>query len=101
MPQRLFFCALILFVSACEVDENEHFCARYSMLFDELETEVDLPSYDEMKEQLTLTLINPDKDPDQAKFMLFVLDDFHFEIKPKAETARDFCMRINRWEAYQ
>lgn len=101
MGSKVFFLALVVTLIGCEVDENEHFCARYSMLFEELETEPDLPSYDEMKEQLTLTLMNPDKDPDQAKFMLFVLDDYHFEIKPKDESAREFCLRINRWQAYQ
>jgi hypothetical protein len=97
---------LILFLmfgllSACGADDNDHFCARYSYLYTELEGDPNLPSYGEMKTQLLSELSQPDKDHDQAKFMLFVLEDFHSEIKTPGKDAKEFCMKIKRWESYR
>ena len=90
---------VVILLSGCESD-NEHFCARYQYVYNQLLVD-NLPSYSEMKQSLQAVLADPKKDHDQARFMLFVLEDWHAEIKPEAESARDFCLRINRWQAYQ
>ncbi len=84
---------------SCESD-NEHFCARYQYLYNQLLVEK-LPSYGEMKQSLQDTLANPKKDKDQARFMLFVLEDWYSGMKPEGEPARDFCLRMKRWQGYQ
>lgn len=89
----------VLLLAACESD-NEHFCARYHYVYNQL-LEDDIPSYGEMKSQLMERLINPQTDKQQARFMLFVLEDWYSEIKPMREDPREFCIRIKRWQAYQ
>jgi hypothetical protein len=86
-------------MTACESDD-EHFCARYQYVYNQL-LEDELPTYGEMKQQLMANLIDPKKDKDQAKFMLFVLEDWHSEIKPEGELTQDFCMRVKRWQYYR
>ena len=86
-------------LSACQSD-NEHFCARYSYLYNQL-LEPGVPPYADMKRQLQDELSNTQKDQAQAKFMLFVLEDWYSEIKPDGETPQDFCLRIKRWQAYR
>ncbi|ARN72755.1 hypothetical protein [Oceanicoccus sagamiensis] len=88
----------VILLAACESD-NEHFCARYQYVYNQL-LEDDLPSYGEMKSQLMENLNNPKKDKEQAKFMLFVLEDWYSEMKTPEEDTREFCMRIQRWQAY-
>lgn len=88
----------VLALLACGSD-NEHFCARYQYVYNQL-LEDDLPSYDEMKPQLIANMNNPKKDKEQAKFMLFVLEDWRSEIKPPSEPVKDFCMRVKRWKYY-
>ncbi len=90
---------LIWGLVACESD-NEHFCARYQYVYNQL-LEDDIPTYSEMRSQLFVNLDDPKKDKEQAKFMLFVLEDWYSEIKPESEPAREFCMRIKRWQHYQ
>lgn len=90
--------ALAVLLVGCESD-NEHFCARYEYVYDQL-LEDGVPSYGEIKQQLQTTLADPKKDHDQARFMLFVLEDWYSEIKPVDEPARSFCMRLQRWQAY-
>lgn len=90
--------AFVLLLAGCESD-NEHFCARYNYLYQQL-LEDGNPSYGEMKQQLTATLNDPQKDKDQPRFMLFVLEDWYSEIKPAHETAKDFCLRLQRWQSY-
>ncbi len=86
-------------LSACE-SENEHFCARYQYLYNQLLSD-DVPSYMEMRQQLEANLADPNKKKEQAEFMLFVLEDWNNGLKPDGEDAREFCMRIERWRGYQ
>ncbi len=91
-------CLISLLLVGCE-SKNEHFCARYQYVYDQL-LENDVPDYGEMKSALHETLDNPKKDKDQATFMLFVLEDWRSGIKPQHETSRVFCLRIQRWQQY-
>ena len=90
--------AVSVLLGACESD-NEHFCARYRYVYNQLLVD-DLPSYSEMKQQLIIDMGNPNK-REQAKFMLFVLEDWYSELKPDNEEPQAFCMRLERWKAYQ
>ena len=92
-------CLALLLLVGCE-SKNEHFCARYQYVYDQL-LEDDLPDYDDMRAALYETLDNPKKNSDQAKFMLFVLEDWRSEIKPQHESSHAFCLRIKRWQRYQ
>ena len=89
---------LATLLTAC-TDDNEHFCARYDYLYEQLVSESDLPSYAEMK--LSLQHEIDQKSNDQSKIMLFVLEDFYIDLKPEGEEAFDTCMRLKRWQAYQ
>lgn len=89
----------LLLLAACESD-NEHFCARYQYVYNQL-LEDDIPPYGEMKQQLVINLSDPKKDEQQAKFMLFVLEDWYSEFKPEHESPQAFCLRIKRWEQYR
>lgn len=89
---------MALVVAAC-TDENEHFCARYQYVYDQL-LEPGNPSYGEMKQQLQENLSNPKKESQQARFMLFVLADWRSELVPAHESSGDFCQRIKRWQSY-
>jgi hypothetical protein len=91
----LFFSVI---VAGCESD-NENFCARYQYVYKQLLAD-DLPDYSEMKQQLMINLVDPKKDEQQAKFMLFVLEDWYSDLKPIDEPVVDFCLRIKRWQAY-
>lgn len=88
----------LLAIVACE-SENEHFCAKYSYYYREL-TQPGLIPYKDIGEQLQAELVNPEKDSDRAKIRLFVLNDIVSDIKPKEESAQDFCMRRKLWERY-
>jgi hypothetical protein len=99
MTGRYSIVGLLLICTLACTPENEHFCARYQYVYQQL-LEDGLPSYGEMKQQLMAELNKPDKDKDQSRFMLFVLEDWHAELKPEQEPARDFCMRLQRWKAY-
>ena len=97
---RLVFLLLLPFLLlACESD-NDHFCARYRYVYDQL-LEEGVPGYGEMKGQLLENINNPKKDKEQAKFMLFVLEDWYSEIKAVDEPAQDFCLRVKRWQHYR
>lgn len=98
--QWLMMVLVVFFLAACESD-NEHFCARYQYVYNQLLEEPDLPSYNDMKQQLLSDLSKASQDDGKAKFMLFVLDDWHSEIKPEHEDSRSFCMRIKRWKYYR
>lgn len=102
MPRKIIIIKILLLMllSAC-ADDNEHFCARYAYLYQELETEPNLPSYGEMKQALLADINNPKKDSDKPRFMLFVLEDHFSEMKPAGEDAQAFCMRMKRWEYYR
>lgn len=89
----------VLLMAGCESD-NEHFCARYHYVFNQLLQEQELPSYAEMRAQLLQDMKNPKKKKEQAQFMLFVLEDWNNGIRPEGEEPRDFCMRTQRWTAY-
>ena len=91
---------VVALLSACESD-NEHFCARYNYVYNQLLNEKDLPSYMEMRQQLEMNMKDPKKKKEQAQFMLFVLDDWHNGIKPDGEAPREFCMRVQRWRGYR
>lgn len=98
-PYRLVGLLILSFLlQACESD-NEHFCARYQYVYDQL-LDDDNPPYGEMKQQLQANMLNPKKDKAQARFMLFVLEDWSSELKPEHETSREFCMRVKRWQSY-
>ena len=88
----------VIFLSACESD-NEHFCARYEYVYNQL-NDPELPSYNEMKQQLQKEIDERAGDNDQQKFMLFVLEDFHIEIKPQHLTPQVFCLESQRWQYY-
>ncbi|MFT5692758.1 MAG: hypothetical protein ACI92E_002094 [Oceanicoccus sp.] len=88
----------LLMLLACK-SENEHFCARYQYVYDQLLAD-DNPSYSEMRQQLQLNVEDQKKNNHQAKFMLFVLEDWNLEIKPEGEDSKDFCIRSKRWEQY-
>lgn len=93
----------IVFISisalmACESD-NEHFCSRYEYVYDQL-NDPELPSYNDMKQQLQKEIDERPGDNDQQKFMLFVLEDFNIEIKPQHLKPREFCMQSQRWKYY-
>ena len=90
--------SMVVLLSACEPD-NEHFCARYQYVYDQL-LEDGLPSYGEMKQQLLADIDNPKKEQEQARFMLFVLEDWYLGAKSDTESSKDFCMRLSRWERY-
>ena len=98
MGFKLSLITMFVIVSGC-TSENEHFCARYQYVYDQL-IDPDLPSYGEMKQQLQLEISQQPDDRDQQRFMLYVLEDFHIEIKPQHLTAREFCMDSKRWEHY-
>lgn len=98
MFARLLIALFVLLLSAC-ADDNEHFCARYDYLYEQLLSEDDLPSYAEMKQSLQHKIAKNGND--QAKMMLFVLEDFYLQLKPDGEQAFDTCMRLKRWQGYQ
>lgn len=98
--RRLAALMLMLLVVACESD-NDHFCVRYQYVYNQLLDESeDLPPYGEMKQQLLENMADPKKEYEQARFMLFVLDDWYFEMIPVQEPSRDFCIRMQRWQGY-
>lgn len=99
MNSRYSIVGLLLISTLACTPDNEHFCARYQYVYQQLQ-EDGLPSYSEMKQQLKADLNKPGKDKDQSRFMLFVLQDWYAEFKPEGESARDFCMRMQRWQAY-
>ena len=90
--------AVLFLLSGCSSD-NEHFCARYAYVYDQLDDPT-LPTYGEMKSQLLAKMAREKGDDDQSKFMLFVLEDHHNRINVGGEDAQAFCMRIKRWESY-
>lgn len=96
---RCCYLGLVLIASACE-SENEHFCARYQYVYDQLQAE-DLPNYSEMKERLLADMDDSKKKREQAKFMLFVLEDWRSGLRQEQESSRDLCMRIKRWQHYR
>jgi len=89
---------LISLLLSCQSD-NEHFCARYQYVYEQL-LEEDLPPYGEMKQQLLEKIARSKGDGQQSKFMLFVLEDWYSEFKPQGEDPRAFCLRIKRWQHY-
>lgn len=98
--QWILMLGLALLLGACESD-NEHFCARYQYVYNQLLDEPDLPPYTDMKQQLLADLAKAKQADDKAKFMLFILEDWHSEMKPAHEDSRDFCMRAKRWQYYR
>ena len=98
MLRLLLISLFMALLSACG-DANEHFCARYNYLYDQLTSESDLTSFTEMKQSLLEKIANDDSD--KAKMMLFVLEDFHIAIKSEGEEAFDTCMRLKRWQSYR
>lgn len=95
---HLLLALTMLLLSACASD-NEIFCVKYEDLYDELEGG-DTPDYAEIKEYLLVDLANPEKDHDEANFMLFVLEDFNVRRKPANESANEYCLRVKRWKHY-
>lgn len=99
--RALGYIGLLLSISAlfgCESD-NEHFCAKYSYYYRQL-TQPGLIPYRDIGDQLRADLVDPKKDPDQAKIALFVLNDIVSEIKPAGVSPKDYCMRSKLWENY-
>lgn len=95
LPSLALMLALLV---GCESD-NEHFCAKYSYYYKEL-TKPGLIPYRDISDQLRADLINPQKDPDQAKIALFVLNDIVNESKLEGISAQEHCMRSKLWENY-
>ena len=95
----VFTVVLLSLLLSCESD-NSHFCARYQYVYGQL-LEKDLPPYGEMKYQLLEKIAKSKNGDQQSKFMLFVLEDWYSEFKPQGEPAKDFCMRIKRWQYYR
>jgi hypothetical protein len=88
---------VLVLLSSC-TDDNEHFCAKYSYLYEQLD-EPGLPSYGEMKEKLVDEITR--KNSDHSKMMLFVLEDHHLGLKQGHETAQEYCLRMQRWQFYR
>jgi hypothetical protein len=97
--KRVFFLVLLSLLLSCESD-NEHFCARYHYVYDQLLQE-DLPPYGEMKQQLLEKIARSKSGDQQSTFMLFVLEDWYLEFKPQGEPSKAFCLRIKRWQHYR
>ncbi len=98
--ERVWVCVLsALLLTACE-SENDHFCAKYSYYHKELTRPGNLP-YRDIKAQLRATLADEDKDHDQTRIALFVLEDIENEVKGDDEPAIEFCKRRKRWERYR
>lgn len=98
LPRWGLLWATLLLLGGCESD-NEHFCARYAYVYNQLQDE-SLPSYAEMRARLFQDLKNPDKKKEQVQFMLFILEEWNNGIKPEGEDPREFCMRTQRWSGY-
>lgn len=89
----LFVCVLL---AGCE-SANDHFCAKYSYYYTEL-TQPDILPRTEIRRQLQAEI---DKKPsDKTRMMLFVLDEIDAGVKPESETAQDYCLRRQRWQAF-
>ena len=88
----------LLLLSACE-SENDHFCSKYSYFTDELTAEGILPLRD-LKPQL-LEDLRKKPDSDHTKMALFVLADIDRDMRPANESARDYCVRRERWKMYR
>ena len=98
MSFKIIIAVIAIMLSACTSD-NEHFCARYEYVYKQLD-DPELPSYDEMKQALQLEINQRPKDSDQQRFMLFVLEEYHLEIKPGHKSPQAFCMDTKRWQYY-
>ena len=100
MYRMLRGCGLVgmLLLIGCE-SENEHFCSKYSYFTNELTAEGILP-YRDLKEQLEVDL-RKKPDSDHSKMALFVLEDINLDMRPEHETARDYCLRRERWKMYR
>lgn len=98
MIKKIFLVFLTGFFVACTSD-NEHFCVRYEYLYTQLD-DPDVPPFSEIYSQLQQDLKDPNKDKNHTKMMLFVLKEFQQGIKPDHESAKDYCVRRKRWEAY-
>lgn len=99
MMKKLFLIGLVGLLAACASD-NEHFCVRYEYLYTQL-NEPDVPPFSEIYSQLQSDLKDPSKDKNHTTMMLFVLKEFEQGIKPEHESAKDYCNRRKRWEAYR
>lgn len=100
LPVRTWAFAFVglLLLSGCE-SENDHFCSKYSYFTDELTAEGILP-YRDLKAQLQEEL-RKKPDSDHTKMALFVLEDIDRDMRPANESARDYCMRRERWKMYR
>ncbi len=92
----LLLCSLLLL--GCE-SENEHFCSKYSYFYKELTAPGILPIRD-LRAQLERERDGAGADRQRARMALFVLDEIQSELKPEAESARDYCLRRKRWERF-
>ena len=95
---RIFLLTAFTALVGCETD-NEHFCAKYEYVYNQLD-DPELPTYGEMKEQLEKEIAERPNDHDQQKLMLFVLEDYHLEIKPAHLEPQAFCLQSERWKYY-
>ena len=96
---RFFLLTAVFLVTACTSD-NEHFCVRYEYVYLQL-NDPELPSYNELKYDLETIIAKAKDDSDHEKLMLFVLNDFHYGIKPDHEDPKSFWMRKERWNSYR
>lgn len=94
----LAFLICTLIFSGC-TNENEVFCSRYISLYKELQGG-DVPGYWEMRDALNERLADPNANHEEARFMMFVLDDFFHKPKIKDESPKDYCMRRELWLKY-
>ena len=97
--KQLLLLLSVLVLTACTSD-NEHFCMRYKYMYDQLD-EPDMLPFSVIRNRLLDELDDPNKDHNYTRVMLFVLAEYQSSIKPEDEDAQDYCMRRERWKAYQ
>lgn len=97
--QKICLLFLLTVLLSCESD-NEHFCSKYQFYFNRL-TEPGVLPFSQLKPQLKKDLKKNSKAADDAKMALFVIQDIEIGLKKDSETARDYCMRRQRWQGYR
>lgn len=85
----------VALLGACQSD-NEHFCTRYQYLYQQLDDEQLLP-YGELKAVLLKDIAKSADQDKRAKMMLMALEDHYAQLVQANESAKDYCMRTQRW----
>ncbi|MCV6613929.1 MAG: hypothetical protein OIF35_03055 [Cellvibrionaceae bacterium] len=98
MWRLLLLLGLSLLLGACDGAGSGHFCAKYQFYYDKLHEPGVLP-FATLKAQLRADL-SDERSREDAKIALFVIADIERRRKRSAETAREYCMRVERWQDY-